>query len=188
MTGLAGAKIGMYATASTQSAAVPITASFDWFKLTAPTAPSDEFDGDGLNLCRWNAIVRHDPSGLEVADGKLTLPAAHGDFFAAGVERQPEHPPPGDAGRPWTMETRMTFMPNENYEQAGLLVYGDDANYVKADLVHAERPRGRVPARGQQRRERVRRHGQPAGRLPADDRPADRQRRGHAAGVLPAGG
>src|SRR6185295_13425030 len=32
---------------------------------------------------------------------------------------------------------RMTFVPNENYEQAGLLVYGDDANYVKADLVHA---------------------------------------------------
>ena len=43
---------------------------------------------------------------------------------------------PAPAG-PWTMTTRMTFNPNENYEQAGLLVYGDDANYVKADLVHA---------------------------------------------------
>ena len=31
------------------------------------------------------------------------------------------------------MTTRLTFDPNENYEQAGLLVYGDDANYVKAD-------------------------------------------------------
>ena len=31
-------------------AARPVTrASFDWFKLTAPTAPSDEFDGEGLN-------------------------------------------------------------------------------------------------------------------------------------------
>ena len=33
------------------------------------------------------------------------------------------------------METRLTFNPNENYEQAGLLVYGDDANYVKANMV-----------------------------------------------------
>ena len=71
------------------------------------------------------------------ADGKLTLPAAHGDFFAAGANNNPNiilQPAPSG---PWTMETRMTFMPNENYEQAGLLVYGDDANYVKADLVHA---------------------------------------------------
>ena len=35
------------------------------------------------------------------------------------------------------MTTRLTFNPNENYEQAGLLVYGDDANYVKADYVYA---------------------------------------------------
>ena len=137
MTGLAGAKIGMYATASTQSASVPITASFDWFKLTAPAAPSDEFDGDGLNLCRWNAIVRHDPSGVEVADGELTLPAAHGDFFAAGSNDNPNILLQAMPAGSWTMETRMTFMPNENYEQAGLLVYGDDTNYVKADLVHA---------------------------------------------------
>jgi cytochrome c len=135
MTGLAGAKIGMYATASTQSASVPITASFDWFKLTAPATPSDEFDGDGLNLCRWNAIVRHDPSGLEVADGKLTLPAAHGDFFGNGSNTNPNILLQTAPSGPWTMETRMTFTPNENYEQAGLLVYNDDTNYVKADLV-----------------------------------------------------
>ena len=35
----------------------------------------------------------------------------------------------------------MTFLPNENFEQAGIVVYGDDANYVKADLVHSS---GRV--------------------------------------------
>ena len=35
------------------------------------------------------------------------------------------------------METRLTFNPNENYEQAGLLVYSDDQNYVKADYVFA---------------------------------------------------
>jgi cytochrome c len=35
------------------------------------------------------------------------------------------------------MTTRVTFDPNENFEQAGLLVYGDDANYVKANIVHS---------------------------------------------------
>ena len=35
------------------------------------------------------------------------------------------------------MTTRVTFNPNENYEQAGLLVYGDDANYVKANYVYS---------------------------------------------------
>jgi cytochrome c len=137
MNGLAGAKVGMYATASTQAAATTNVASFDWFKLTTPTTPSDEFDGDGLDTCRWSGIVRHDPAGYTVADGKLTLPAAHGDFFAAGANNNPNivlQPAPSG---PWTMTTRMTFNPNENYEQAGLLVYGDDANYVKADLVHA---------------------------------------------------
>jgi cytochrome c len=137
MNGLAGAKVGMYATASTQAAATTNVASYDWFKLTTPVTPSDEFTGSGLDTCRWSSIVRHDPAGYTVGDGKLTLPAAHGDFFAAGANNNPNivlQPAPSG---PWTMTTRMTFNPNENYEQAGLLVYGDDANYVKADLVHS---------------------------------------------------
>jgi len=137
LNGLEGAKVGLYATASTAAAATTNVASFDWFKLTTPTAPSDEFDGGALDTCRWSGIVRHDPAGYTVGDGRLTLPAAHGDFFAAGPNTNPNILlQPAPAG-PWTMTTRMTFNPNENYEQAGLLVYGDDANYVKADLVHA---------------------------------------------------
>ena len=113
------------------------TARFDYFTLDAPQEPSDEFDGTSLNLCRWSQIVRHEPGGYTVGDGKLTLPAAHGDFFANGANNNPNillQPAPSG---PWTMTTRLTFNPNENYEQAGLLVYGDDANYVKADYVYA---------------------------------------------------
>ena len=137
LTGLTNPKIGMYATASTAAGTQANTASFDLFTLDAPQSPSDEFDGTSLNLCRWSQIVRHEPDGYSVADGKLTLPAAHGDFFAAGPNTNPNiilQPAPSG---PWTMTTRMTFDPDENYEQGGLLVYGDDANYVKADLVHA---------------------------------------------------
>ena len=69
------------------------TVSFkvDWFKLTTPQTPSDEFDGDALNLCRWNAIVRHEPGGYTVGGGKLTLPAGARRLLRQhGAEQQPE--------------------------------------------------------------------------------------------------
>jgi cytochrome c len=137
LNGLTNPKVGVYATASTAGGTQAKTAQFDSFELSAPQEPSDEFDGSSLNLCRWSAIVRHDPLGYEVADGQLTLPAAHGDFFAGAPNNNPNIIlQPAPAG-PWTATTRMTFLPNENYEQAGIVVYGDDANYVKADLVHS---------------------------------------------------
>ena len=137
LSGLNNPKIGMYATASTNAGTQAATARFDYFTLDAPQDPSDEFDGTSLNLCRWSQIVRHQPGGYTVGDGKLTLPAAHGDFFANAPNNNPNIVlQPAPAG-PWTMTTRLTFDPNENYEQAGLLVYGDDANYVKADYVYA---------------------------------------------------
>ncbi|MDA0180072.1 ThuA domain-containing protein [Solirubrobacter phytolaccae] len=133
LSGITAPKIGVYATSA---ATVNRELKVDWFKLTTPQTPADEFDGAGLNLCRWTDIVRHEPGGYTVADGKLTLPAAHGDFFANGANNNPNMLlQPAPTG-PWTMETRLTFNPNENYEQAGLLVYGDDANYVKADYVY----------------------------------------------------
>ncbi|MBE2320370.1 ThuA domain-containing protein [Solirubrobacter sp. CPCC 204708] len=135
LTGITAPKIGVYATSASS---VNRDFKVDWFKLTTPQTPSDEFDGSTLNLCRWNSIVRHEPGGYTVADGKLTLPAAHGDFFGNGANNNPnmllQQPAPSG---PWTMETRLTFNPNENYEQAGLLVYSDDQNYVKADYVYA---------------------------------------------------
>ncbi len=137
LNGLTNPKVGMYATASTAGGTQANTARFDYFTLDAPQEPSDEFDGTSLNLCRWTQNVRHDPGGYTVGGGNLTLPAAHGDFFAVAPNDNPNivlQPAPSG---PWTMTTRLTFNPNENYEQAGLLVYGDDANYVKADYVYA---------------------------------------------------
>ncbi len=137
LNGFTRPKVGVYATASTQAASVPTEAAFESFALDAPQSPSDEFDGSSLNTCRWNAIVRHEPTGYEVGGGQLTLPAAHGDFFANAPNNNPNIIlQPAPAG-PWTATTRMTFLPNENYEQAGIVVYGDDANYAKADLVHS---------------------------------------------------
>ena len=121
LSGLTAPKIGVYATSASS---VNRDLRVDWFKLATPQDPVDEFDGSTLNLCRWTNIVRHEPGGYSVGDGKLTLPAAHGDFFAAAPNNNPNVLlQPAPAG-PWTMSTKLTFNPNETYEQAGLLVYG----------------------------------------------------------------
>ena len=134
LNGFLDPRIGMYATSTNQPS---IPASFDWFKLDFPGNASDEFDGDALDLCRWTEIVRHDPEGYEVTGGELVMPAAHGDFFGNGPNDNPNIVlQPAPSGE-WTATTRLRFTPNENYEQAGLIVYGDDANYAKADLVSA---------------------------------------------------
>jgi cytochrome c len=134
LSGFEDPKIGMYATATGQPS---IPASFDWFTLDTPADGSDEFDGDELNLCRWTEIVRHDPEGYEVTGGELVMPAAHGDFFGDAPNDNPNVIlQPAPAGE-WTATTRLRFTPDENFEQAGIVVYGDDANYAKADLVSA---------------------------------------------------
>ena len=134
LNGFLDPRIGMYATSTNQPS---IPAMFDWFTLDFPGDASDEFDGDALDLCRWTEIVRHDPEGYEVTGGELVMPAAHGDFFGNGPNDNPnivlQPAPTGE----WTATTRLRFTPNENFEQAGLIVYGDDANYAKADLVSA---------------------------------------------------
>ena len=134
LAGLTNPRIGLYGTAGGTTTGL---ARFDWFKLDTPADPNDEFNGTALDPCKWTEIIRPDPNGRRVEGGNLVLPAAHGDFFAAGANNNPnillQQPPSG----PWTATTRMRFAPNENYEQAGLVVYGDDANYAKLDLVYA---------------------------------------------------
>ena len=134
----------MYATsASTTNGARSTTSSSARRRARRTTSRATS-----LSLCRWTDIVRHEPGGYTVGGGKLTLPAAHGDFFGNAANTNPnillQKAPTG----PVHDETRLTFNPNENYEQAGLLVYGDDANYVKANMVsRGQRARARVPAR-----------------------------------------
>ena len=36
----------------------------------------------------------------------------------------------------WEMTTKVTLPVTANYQQAGLLVYGDDDNYAKVDLLY----------------------------------------------------
>jgi plastocyanin/regulation of enolase protein 1 (concanavalin A-like superfamily) len=97
--------------------------------------PSDEFDGTELDP-KWE-VVRRDDERLSVAGGALNLVSAPMDIFAAetGLQNIVVQPLPGAATEPWSITTRMTWAPTQNFQNAGLIVYSDDANYIKTGMV-----------------------------------------------------
>jgi glucose/arabinose dehydrogenase/PKD repeat protein len=133
--------VGLFAAGDTGAHAVD--AEFKHFTVT-PDAdadgdgtrdPGDEFDGDEVDGCRWNAVVRYDSSTVEVAGGELRIATQPGDING-GNNQDPRNfilqgVPAGD----WTVETRLTPAMLHQWQLAGLLVYGDDDNYVKFDVV-----------------------------------------------------
>ena len=132
-------EFGLMAIGSSSTAAE--TASFDYFHTTTGNAAScstsesasDEFDGTTLDVCRWDTIVREDPGYYGVAGGALQITTEPGDHYyccGAGTDKNLilQTAPAGD----WTIETKVhaPFTAGAS-EQAGLLVYYNDDNYVK---------------------------------------------------------
>ena len=137
LNGLTNPKIGMYATASTAAATQPNTARFDDFTLDAPQDPERRVRG---HLAQPLSLEPDRPARAERLHGRRRQPDVAGRprrLLRRGANNNPNILLQSAPTGPWTMTTRLTFDPNENYEQAGLLVYGDDANYVKADYVYA---------------------------------------------------
>ena len=101
-----------------------------------------------LDACRWNAIVREDPTavpGRPAATWSST--STTGDIYGTGNTGPTnfilQNAPRGD----WTLETKVDGTPlNEQYQQGGLIVYGDDDNYVKLDFI-ADNPAGQPVSR-----------------------------------------
>ncbi|MEV6367171.1 ThuA domain-containing protein [Micromonospora musae] len=104
-------------------------------------APSDEFTGDALDGCRWDSVVRYDSSKVAINGGQLRIETQPGDINGDN----PASPrnfilqdlPDGD----WTIQTRLTPTMLHRWQLAGFLVYADDNNYVKFDVV-ATNPNG----------------------------------------------
>ena len=133
------ATIGVVAAGDT--GAQEATAVVDWFRITPDNSgdttrePSDEFDGTALDGCRWNASVRGDARNVSVADGELEIVTQPGDINGT-ANTAPENfilqdVPEGD----WTVETRLRPAMLHRWQLAGFMVYGDDDNYVKLDIV-----------------------------------------------------
>ena len=129
------------------------TAFFDWIRIDPDTgggsgaAPSDEFDGATLDECRWNATVREDPSKYRLENGALSITTTDGDIYTANnngsrsnfILQSPDRAPAQD----YVLETRLSGTITDGYAQGGLMVYGDDDNYVKLDAI-ADQGAGRI--------------------------------------------
>ncbi|MEU4551215.1 ThuA domain-containing protein [Micromonospora violae] len=140
LAGITNPRIGVFALNGGTEAPV-VNAAFDSFQVTpdapaGPVDPSDEFNGDTLDKCRWDAILREDPTGYRVTGGALRIDVPNGDIYGTD-NTGPKNfilqtAPSGD----WTLETKVDgSLLNEQYQQAGLLVQADDDNYLKFDFI-----------------------------------------------------
>ena len=96
---------------------------------------SDEFDGEALDS-KWE-VIRRDDERLSVSDGALHLVSAPQDIFGGetGLPNIVLQPVPDGGSGAWSITTEMTWEPTQNFQNAGLVVYVDDDNYIKTGMV-----------------------------------------------------
>ncbi|MFC0503485.1 ThuA domain-containing protein [Micromonospora costi] len=145
LAGITNPRIGVFALNGGTDAPV-VEAAFDWFQVSpdepaGPVDPSDEFTGDTLDKCRWNAILRENATGYRVTGGALRIDVPNGDIYGTGNTGPAnfilQTAPSGD----WTLETKVDgSLLNEQYQQAGLIVHADDDNYLKFDYIADNQP------------------------------------------------
>ncbi|MFD4256242.1 ThuA domain-containing protein [Streptomyces sp. NPDC058534] len=106
---------------------------------------SDEFNSDRIDGCRWDAVTRPDLNTIRMADGALSIDTEPGDINGSAND-DPENlvlqdAPDGD----WVVETRMRGDLKERFQLAGLMVHGNDDDYVKFDVAAFNSP-GSAPS------------------------------------------
>ncbi|WP_345376587.1 ThuA domain-containing protein [Promicromonospora umidemergens] len=140
LAGIDDPQIGLAALAGAGSSADVVDAQFDWFHITpddtaGASGPADEFDGDALDACRWD-VVREDPTGYRVTGGALEIDTSATDIYTGSNTSTPNIVVQDLPEDDWTVETQVDGSDfDQQYQQGGLIVYGDDDNYVKLDLV-----------------------------------------------------
>ena len=104
---------------------------------------TDEFDGDELDTDLWSNIVRENADGYYVDDGALHIDTGDDtDMYGGNTDAENLILTPAPDGE-WqiTTEVELELDSEREYEQAGLLVYGDDENFVKLSFIQT--PDGR---------------------------------------------
>ena len=96
---------------------------------------SDDFLGTELDTTRWNRNVRVNQA-LTVADGTLNIPLTNSDLYQT-TNNTPNIVLQDLPGGEFEVTTQVTLNATKGYQQAGLIVYGDDNNYLK--LVYSGR-------------------------------------------------
>lgn len=144
----------VYTQAGTFSAKVTVTdakgattSTTVQIKVTAPstggclTGRSDDFLGTALDRSRWTTIVR-EGQDYRVADGNLVIPTTQTDIYGNGAGTTPNIVLQDLPGGAFTATAKVTLTARTQYQQAGLIIYGDDNNYAKMVL------QGRAPVAG----------------------------------------
>ena len=98
----------------------------------------DDFDGTALGA-GWE-VIRGDET-LTVGGGVLTIPTQAGDLYEGTNTAKNIVLRPAPAG-PFTMTAKINHKGLVQYQQAGIIVYGDDDNYVKLDRTATNSPTG----------------------------------------------
>lgn len=96
---------------------------------------SDDFVGTELDTGRWNRNVRANQT-MTVADGTLNIPVTNSDIYQ-GTNNTPNIVLQDLPAGAFDVTTKVTLNAVRGYQQAGLIIYGDDANYLK--LVYSGR-------------------------------------------------
>jgi PKD repeat protein len=94
-----------------------------------PGVYRDDFNGNDLGAA-WS-VVRRDAT-LTVGNGAVTIPTAAGDLYQIINTAKNVVLRPAPAG-PFTITTKLNHKGTAQYQQGGLIVYGDDDNYIKLD-------------------------------------------------------
>ena len=86
-------------------------------------------------MTRWDDSVRLNAS-LTVADGTLNIPLTNSDIYQT-TNTTPNIVLQDLPGGAFVATTKVTLNATKGYQQAGLIIYGDDNNYLK--LVYSGR-------------------------------------------------
>ena len=108
-----------------------VTAEFESFDLVPA---NDEFEGDALDECRWTEIFNRNDEGMSVGDGQLTLRTLEGELSNdEGSVQNLILQETNDSD--WQATTKLNFVPTAGGQQAGLVIWGDNANPSQANYV-----------------------------------------------------
>ncbi len=117
-------------------AALGVSCAVAESRTAHPTELACVFDDD-LDGWEW---IREDPTGWRVVNGTLRIRSDPGALAIDNDNRNmPLRPAPEEA---FALEVTVDFAPEGLYEQAGLVLYGDDDNYVKLQYERVETGRG----------------------------------------------
>ncbi|WP_143229748.1 ThuA domain-containing protein [Actinophytocola xanthii] len=115
----------------------------------APVDRGDEFSADRLDGCRWDAVVRPSLTSMRMDEGVLSIDTLPGDINGAANDNPNNFVLQTAPGGDWTLETRMRAPLAERYQLAGFMVYGNDDDYVKFDVVSVNGPGSTVDLRAE---------------------------------------